>query len=239
MAPLLAVENLEYAYGSIRAVKGISFHVDEGEIVTLIGSNGAGKTTTLRTISGLTDGRGVRGRILFAGKPIQKMSGHRIAAMGLSQVLEGRHVFPRLTVEENLSTGAYLRKDKNIKSDIQDMYNLFPRLLERRTSYGGNLSGGEQQMLAIARAFMNKPRMIVLDEPSLGLAPLIVKEIFGAIKRINGEGTTILFVEQNSKIALNTASRGYVMQTGEIVLHDRSENLLVNEDVKKAYLGGE
>lgn len=239
MSALLEVHDLHYYYGNIHSIKGISFEVAEGEIVTLIGANGAGKTTTLQTISGLTNPRGVQGKILFAGREIQKMRGHKIARLGLSQVLEGRHIFPKLTVEENLKIGAYLRNDtKNIQSDIADLYKLFPRLLERKTSYGGHLSGGEQQMLAIARALILNPKMLLLDEPSLGLAPLIVKEIFEAIKRVNAEGMTILFVEQNSKIALETASRGYVMQTGEIVLGDSSENLLNNEEVKKAYLGG-
>lgn len=240
MSVMLEVRDLHYYYGNIHSVKGISFHVEQGEMVTLIGANGAGKTTTLQTISGLTNARGVRGQILFEGRPIQKLSGHKIAQMGLSQVLEGRRVFGKLTVEENLLTGAYLRKDtKNIMEDLQNIYHLFPRLLERKTSMGGNLSGGEQQMLAIGRALINRPKMILLDEPSLGLAPLIVKEIFEAIKRVNSEGTTILFVEQNSKIALNTASRGYVLQTGEIVLEDTCENLLNNEAVRKAYLGEE
>ncbi|MGI6084468.1 MAG: ABC transporter ATP-binding protein [Acetivibrionales bacterium] len=239
MAPILEVNNFHYSYGNIKAVKGISFYVNEGEMVTLIGSNGAGKTTTLRTISGLTKPRGMQGEIIFKGTPIQKMPGHKIAALGLMQVLEGRHVFSKLTVEENLMTGAYLRKDtKNIREDLKEIYKLFPRLLERKTSLGVNLSGGEQQMLAIGRALISKPKMILLDEPSLGLAPIIVREIFEAIKRINKEGTTILFVEQNSKIALNTASRGYVLQTGEIVLDDTCERLLDNDEVKKAYLGG-
>jgi len=238
MKRLLEVKNLEYSYGASKVVKGISFYVDEGEIVTLIGSNGAGKTTTLQTISGLTDPHGCKGEIFFDGKPIHRMAGHKIAAKGLIQVLEGRHVFPKLTVEENLYTGAYLRKDKAaVRKDVDSMYELFPRLLERRTSLGTNLSGGEQQMLAIARAYMGKPRMILMDEPSLGLAPLIIKEIFESIKRLNKEGMTILFVEQNSKIALNTASRGYVLQTGEVVLEDTCEKLLQNDDIRKAYLG--
>ncbi|MDR2391140.1 MAG: ABC transporter ATP-binding protein [Planctomycetota bacterium] len=238
MAPLLEVKNLHYYYGNIHSVKGIDLHVDEGEIVTLIGANGAGKTTTLQTISGLTSPRGVRGEILFEGKPIQRLRGNRVAGLGLVQVLEGRHIFPKLSVEENLLTGAYLRKDAaGIRKDLDEIYALFPRLLERCAQMGGTLSGGEQQMLAIGRALISKPRMMLLDEPSLGLAPLIIKEIFIAIKRINSEGTTILFVEQNSKIALATASRGYVLQTGEVVMHNTSENLFNNEDVKKAYLG--
>ncbi len=238
MAPLLEVKDLHYYYGNIHSVKGINLYVNEGEIVTLIGANGAGKTTTLQTISGLTSQRGVRGEILYNGKPIQKMRGNKVVGLGLMQVLEGRHIFAKLTVEENLHTGAYLRRDSaGVKKDLDEVYGLFPRLLERRTQMGGTLSGGEQQMLAIGRALINKPRMILLDEPSLGLAPLIIKEIFIAIKRINAEGTTILFVEQNSKIALATALRGYVLQTGEVVMHDSCANLLNNEDVKKAYLG--
>ncbi len=238
MAPLLEVKNLHYYYGNIHSVKGIDLYVDEGEIVTLIGANGAGKTTTLQTISGLTSPRGVRGEITYNGRPIQRMRGNKVVGLGLMQVLEGRHIFSKLTVEENLLTGAYLRKDKKaVRADLDDVYSLFPRLLERRMQMGGTLSGGEQQMLAIGRALINKPRMMLLDEPSLGLAPLIIHEIFIAIKRINAEGTTILFVEQNSKIALATASRGYVLQTGEVVMHDTCENLLNNEDVKKAYLG--
>ncbi|MDR1533807.1 MAG: ABC transporter ATP-binding protein [Planctomycetota bacterium] len=238
MAPLLEVKNLHYYYGNIHSVKGIDLYVDEGEIVTLIGANGAGKTTTLQTISGLTSPRGVRGEILFKGKPIQRLRGNRVVGLGLMQVLEGRHIFAKLSVEENLLTGAYLRKDAaGIREDLGEVYALFPRLLERRAQLGGTLSGGEQQMLAIGRALINKPRMMLLDEPSLGLAPLIIKEIFIAIKKINSEGTTVLFVEQNSKIALATASRGYVLQTGEVVMHNTCENLLNNEDVKKAYLG--
>ncbi|MCL2579622.1 MAG: ABC transporter ATP-binding protein [Oscillospiraceae bacterium] len=238
MAPLLEVKNLHYYYGSIHAVKGIDLYVNEGEMVTLIGANGAGKTTTLQTISGLTHHGGVRGEILFGGKPIQKKRGNKITGLGLVQVLEGRHVFSKLSVEENLMVGAYLRKDRHlIKDDLDKIYKLFPRLHERRPQMAGTLSGGEQQMLAIGRAMISNPKMILLDEPSLGLAPLIIKEIFEAIKRINAEGTTILFVEQNSKIALNTAHRGYVVQTGEIVMSDTCENLLQNEDVQKAYMG--
>ena len=238
MAPLLEVKNLHYYYGNIHSVKGIDLYVDEGEIVTLIGANGAGKTTTLQTISGLTSPRGVRGEIVYNGKPIQRMRGNKVVGLGLMQVLEGRHIFSKLTVEENLLTGAYLRRDMGgVRKDLESVYELFPRLLERRVQMGGTLSGGEQQMLAIGRALINKPRMMLLDEPSLGLAPLIIKEIFIAIKRINAEGTTVLFVEQNSKIALATASRGYVLQTGEVVMHDSCANLLENEDVKKAYLG--
>lgn len=240
MAPMLELKNFHYAYGNIQAVKGIDLYVNEGEMVTLIGANGAGKTTTMQTISGLTPAAGVSGEIWFDGKRIDKKKGNKITAMGLSHVLEGRHVFAQLTVEENLMMGAYLRKDAaGIKAELEKVFKLFPRLLERRTQFAGTLSGGEQQMVAIGRAMMADPKMILLDEPSLGLAPIVVKEIFRAIVEINKQGTTILFVEQNSKIALNTAHRGYVMQTGEIVLMDTCEKLEVNEEVKKAYLGGE
>ncbi len=239
MAKLLELIDFHYYYGNIHSVKGINLSVDEGEIVTLIGANGAGKTTTMQSISGLTARRGVVGKILFQGKEIQKYNGYKVATLGIAQSLEGRHVFSQLTVEENLMMGAYLRKDsKHIKDDLKNVYDRFPRLLERRTQMAGTLSGGEQQMLAMGRALMSRPKLLLLDEPSLGLAPLITQEIFVAVRDINKEGTTILFVEQNSKIALNTASRGYVMQTGEIVMSDTSENLLSNEEVKKAYLGG-
>ncbi len=239
MAPLLELQDFHYYYGNIHTVKGINMQVNEGEMVTIIGANGAGKTTTLQTISGLTNPKGVRGKIIFNGKEIQGFHGHKVASLGLCQVLEGRHVFSKLTVEENLLTGAYLRKDtKNIKEDLKGIYKRFPRLEERRTQLGGTLSGGEQQMLAIGRALINKPKMILLDEPSLGLAPVIVKEVFKAIREINSEGVTVLFVEQNSKIALNTAHRGYVMQVGEVAMEGFCKDLLVDEEVKKAYLGG-
>lgn len=237
---LLELKDFHYYYGNIHSVKGINLKVEEGEMVCLIGANGAGKTTTLQTISGLTNPRGIQGEIWFDGKKISGLKGNKMLSMGLAHVLEGRHVFHQLTVEENLKMGAFLRKDSHdVKADIQDVYRRFPRLEERRMQAAGTLSGGEQQMLAIGRALVAKPKMIMLDEPSLGLAPVIVKEVFKAIREINAEGVTILFVEQNSKLALNTASRGYVMQTGEIVIEDTCENLLINEDVKKAYLGGE
>lgn len=236
--PLLELENVSYYYGNINAVRNINLHVNEGEIVTLIGSNGAGKTTTLQTISGLTSPGGVHGKIVFNGTDIQKWSGHRIAALGIAHCMEGRHVFPKLTVEENLSIGAYLRKDtKNMKLDLKKIYQRFPRLEERKQQQAGTLSGGEQQMLAIGRALISKPKMILMDEPSLGLAPMITKEIFAAIREVNAEGTTILFVEQNSSIALETATRGYVMQVGEIVQEGLCVDLLNDEGVKKAYLG--
>ncbi len=239
MAPLLELINFHYYYGNIHAVKGIDIHVNEGEMVTLIGSNGAGKTTTMQAISGLLSPRGIRGEILYNGKRLNGLRGAAIAALGISPTLEGRHIFSKLTVEENLHMGAFIRKDTAaIKSDMDAVYKLFPRLLERRAQLGGTLSGGEQQMLAIGRAMISNPKILLMDEPSLGLAPIIITEIFEAIKRINKEGTTILFVEQNSRVALNTASRGYVLQVGEIVLADDCVNLLENEDVKKAYLGG-
>ena len=238
MGVLLELHNFQYSYGNIKVVKGIDLYVNEGEMVTLIGANGAGKTTTMQTISGLTEARGVEGEIIFDGKRIDKMKGNRIARMGLSQVLEGRHVFSKLTVEENLMNGAYTRKDKKgIQEDLKKIYQRFPRLLERKHQLGGTLSGGEQQMLAIGQALIANPKMILLDEPSLGLAPIIVDEIFEAIKEINREGTTVLFVEQNSHIALTTAHRGYVMQTGQIVLEDSCEAVMNNEEVRRAYLG--
>jgi branched-chain amino acid transport system ATP-binding protein len=238
LTPMLEIKDFHYSYGNIHVVKGINMSVNEGEIVTLIGPNGAGKTTTLRTISGLTSHQGIQGEIVFMGKKIQGMSGNKIAGLGLSQVLEGRHIFSGLTVSENLMVGAYLRKDtRNVKKDIAGIYKRFPTLEERKNQMGGTLSGGEQQMLAIGRVLMSKPKMILLDEPSLGLAPLIVKEIFVAINEIREDGTTILFVEQNAKIALKTADKGYVLQTGEIVIEDSCKNLVENEDIKKVYLG--
>ncbi len=237
MAHLLEINDLHYSYSNIHVLKGISLYVDEGEIVAIIGSNGAGKTTTMQTLSGLNNPRGASGEILFDGHSILKMDGSRIAKLRLNQVLEGRHIFAQLTVWENLMVGAYGRKDKTIKDDIVAMYKMFPRLEERKTQMGGTLSGGEQQMLAIARALMSKPKLLLLDEPSLGLAPIIVADIFESIKKIAAEGTTVLFVEQNTKIALNTARRGYVLQTGEIAMHDTSQNLLANEEVQRIYLG--
>lgn len=238
MSKLLELKDFRYAYGNIQVVKGIDLSVEEGEIITLIGANGAGKTTTMQTISGLTPGAGVDGSILFMDKPIQRLPGHEITKRGLVQVLEGRHIFSQLTVLENMEIGAYLRKDRqSVKESIQQMYKLFPRLEERKAQLGGTLSGGEQQMLAIARAMVNQPKLLLLDEPSLGLAPIIVREIFEAIKQIRETGTTILFVEQNSKIALSVADRGYVMQTGEIILQDSCQALMNNEQVQKAYMG--
>lgn len=239
MRPILELENFEYYYGSIHAIKGISMHVNAGEIVTLIGANGAGKSTILRSISGLNDPRGAHGKVIFDGKDITKLPGHQITALGITQAIEGRQIFSQLTVEENLMMGAYQRKDsaQEIKNDMQQMFDLFPRLLERRKQLGGTLSGGEQQMLAIARAWMGKPKLLLLDEPSLGVAPLITKDIFEKIVEINERGMTILLVEQNAKIALKTAARGYVMQTGKIILEDACEALKDNDEVRKTYLG--
>lgn len=239
MAALLEINDLHYRYGAIHALKGISLYVNEGEIVTLIGANGAGKTTMLRSISGLLDASGISGEILYMGKPIHKKGAHKIAGMGLCQVLEGRHIFPRLTVEENLQVGAFQRKDTaGVKEDINKIYKQFPRLDERKKQEGGTLSGGEQQMLAIARGLMSKPKLMMMDEPSLGLAPIIVKEIFNIIRDINKDGISVLLVEQNCNMALQTAHRGYVLETGEVMLHDTCEKLICNEQVKKSYLGG-
>ena len=236
---ILEVRDLHFYYGEIHALKGISLEVNDGEIVTLIGANGAGKTTTLRSISGLL-GHIASGEIRFLGERIDNQKGYAIAAKGIAQCLEGRHVFANLTVKENLQMGCYLRKDKaGIRNDFDYVYDLFPRLLEREDQRAGTLSGGEQQMLAVGRALMQRPKILMMDEPSLGLAPLIIQEIFTIIKRINADGMPILLIEQNSNAALKVANRGYVMENGEIVLHDSAANLLVNEDVKKAYLGGQ
>ena len=239
MSHMLEVRGLTVYYGYVNALTDVNIHVDEGEIITLIGSNGAGKTSTLMSISGLAEK--TAGQVFFQDKEITKMSPDKIVKLGIAHVPEGRKIFPQLTVRDNLISGTFGKKGitkAEIATLIERNYELFPRLKEREGQAGGSLSGGEQQMLAIARALLLHPKMLLLDEPSLGLAPLIVKEIFEAIKRVNAEGMTILFVEQNSKIALETASRGYVLQTGEIVLGDTAENLLNNEEVKKAYLGG-
>ena len=239
MSKILEVKDLHFHYGEIHALKGISLDVNEGEIVTLIGANGAGKTTTLRALSGLL-GKITSGEIRFMGERIDNMKGHKIASLGLSQCLEGRRIFGNLSVRENLQMGAYLRKDAaGVKSDFEYVFDLFPRLKERETQRAGTLSGGEQQMLAVGRALMQRPKILMMDEPSLGLAPLIIQDIFTTIKRINADGMPILLVEQNSNAALKVANRGYVIENGEIVLQDDAKALLVNEDVKKAYLGGE
>jgi branched-chain amino acid transport system ATP-binding protein len=233
---LLEVEDIHVFYGKIEAVKGVSFDVDEGEIVTLIGGNGAGKTTTLRTISGIKSPGA--GSIRFRGEAIHGMASHEIVGLGISQSPEGRRIFPRMTVSENLDMGTYGRRDgKGIKADLQRVYELFPRLLERKSQLGGTLSGGEQQMLAIGRALMARPRVIMLDEPSLGLAPKLVETIFRIIDEINSQGTTVLMVEQNAFGALKLAHRGYVLESGAIVLEDDADKLLANPEVRKAYLG--
>ena len=231
---MFEIRNLKVNYGGIEAVRDISFSVPDGSIVTLIGANGAGKSTTLRTIAGLVKARS--GKIEFNGEDISNKEPTYIVQRGITLVPEGRKIFADLTVLENLKIGAYLRKD-SIYDDIEWVYTLFPRLKERHWQLGGTLSGGEQQMLAVARALMSRPKMIMMDEPSLGLAPLIVKDIFKIIKEINRQGVTILLIEQNANMALQTADMAYVMETGEIALSGKGEELLRNEDVKKAYLG--
>ena len=233
---MLKLNSIQTKYGSIYALKGIDLVVNEGEIVTIIGANGAGKSTTLNTISGLV--RSISGSIEFNGVDITYMPTDKIVESGLIQVPEGREIFPNLTVMENLKLGAFLRKDKQgIKEDIEKVTSYFPRLAERFNQLGGTLSGGEQQMLAIARALMSKPKLLLMDEPSLGLAPIFVHDIFNIIKKINEHGTTVLLVEQNATLALSIAHRGYVMETGNIVMEDKASNLMDNESVKAAYLG--
>ncbi|TET84374.1 MAG: ABC transporter ATP-binding protein [Anaerolineales bacterium] len=233
---LLEINDLHAYYGNIQALKGISLTVDQGEIVTLIGSNGAGKTTTLRIISGLL--KPSQGGVSFNGKDLSQYKAHEIVYQGVAMVPEGRGIFSKLTVLENLDLGAYSRKDKTkIKEDLEYVFELFPRLKERMTQAGGTLSGGEQQMLATARALMTRPRLMLMDEPSMGLAPVLVESIFKTIQEINREGTTILLVEQNAHMALQIASRGYVLQSGEIALHDTAEALRSNPMVQKVYLG--
>ncbi len=235
--PLLAVKALDVYYGAVQALHGVAIEVAAGEVVTLIGANGAGKTTLLRTISGLLAAR--RGSIRFAGEEIMRLPAHRIVARGISQVPEGRIVFANLSVRDNLEMGAYLRRDRaGIRDDLERMFALFPRLKERERQRAGTLSGGEQQMLAIARGLMSRPRLLLMDEPSLGLAPILVREIFRTVAEISSQGVTILLVEQNAHMALGIADRGYVMETGSIVLSDTRDNLLRNEEVKSAYLGG-
>jgi branched-chain amino acid transport system ATP-binding protein len=233
---MLEIKNLHTYYGNIHALKGVSLTVSQGEVVTLIGSNGAGKTTTLRTIQGLLRPR--EGTVMFEGKPLESLSAEAIVRLGISQSPEGRMIFPRMTVRENLEMGAYLRNDiLGIKSDTEKVLNLFPRLQERISQKGGTLSGGEQQMLAIGRALMSRPRLLLLDEPSMGLAPMLVSQIFAIVRDINAEGTTILLVEQNARMALSVAHRGYVIQTGQVVVAGTASDLQSNETVRKAYLG--
>lgn len=233
---MLKVENVSAGYGGIKVLDKINFSVNEGKIVTLIGSNGVGKTTTLRAISGLL--RPTEGRILFCDEDISKTAPHKIVEQGISHVPEGRNVFPRLTVKENLEMGAYIRKDTaGIRKDYKMVMETFPQLAQRQRQTAGTLSGGEQQMLAMGRALMSQPRLLLLDEPSMGLAPLVVLGIFEIIREVNRQGTTILLVEQNAQVALRTAHHGYVMETGRIILDDSAGALLKNDQVRKAYLG--
>lgn len=233
---ILEIDGLQVSYGAVQAVKQLNLDIGAGEIVALIGTNGSGKTTTLRSISGLV--ANTRGRIRFAGADITKLAPHRIVGLGISQVPEGRGIFPDLTVLENLRLGAYVRRDKaEIEADIRRMYRLFPRLEERKKQAAGTMSGGEQQMLAIARALMARPKLLLLDEPSMGLAPLVVKEIYAAIRQINQDGVSVLLVEQNAKMALGAAHRGYVMETGRIVVQGTAAELKSNDVVKSVYLG--
>ncbi len=233
---LLEVKDLQVNYGVIRAIKGISFEVNEGEIVSLIGANGAGKTTTMQSIMGLIPIKG--GTVTYDGKVINKIPGHKLISMGMSQVPEGRRVFQELTVYENLIMGAYTQKDKKkIKEDVEDIYTRFPRLGERRNQIAGTLSGGEQQMLAMGRAMMSHPKLLMLDEPSMGLSPLLVDQVFDIIKECHSQGITVLLVEQNAKKALSISDRAYVLETGDITITGKGNELLNNESVKKAYLG--
>jgi branched-chain amino acid transport system ATP-binding protein len=235
---MLELKDVHTYYGNIHALKGISLTVNDGEIVSLIGSNGAGKSTTLRTIQGLNKPRS--GSIILDGIELHKLPAHEIATLGVAQSPEGRMIFPRMTVMENLEMGAYVRKDlTTFKDDIDHVFSLFPRLKERVTQKGGTLSGGEQQMLAMGRALMAKPKILLLDEPSMGLAPILVELIFDIITKLNQEGTTILLVEQNALMALSIAKRGYVLQTGEVVLADEASKLMKNAEVQKTYLGVE
>lgn len=239
MQNLLEVKELEHKYGAIRSLKGVSLCVNQGEVVALIGANGAGKTTLLRCISGILKPCG--GSILFEGKSIYGFPSHAVAKRGIAQVLESRHVFPKLTVMENIQMGAFLRKDdpKKIQEEVEGLFEIFPRLKERITQLAGTLSGGEQQMLVMVRAMISNPRLLILDEPSLGLAPIFIDEVFEIIPRLRGLGSTILLVEQNASMALAVADRGYVMETGNITLEDTGAKLLENDQVRKMYLGEE
>jgi branched-chain amino acid transport system ATP-binding protein len=233
---LLEVEDINVHYGKIAALKGMSIQVDEGEIVSLIGANGAGKTTTLKTISGLRPL--TSGRIVFNGQDISKTPGHKRVLLGIGQSPEGRGVFPGMTVQENLLMGAYTRKDE-LQGDLDEVYELFPRLAERKTQFGGTMSGGEQQMIAIGRALMTKPKVLLLDEPSMGLAPMLIAQIFDIIREINKRGTTVLLVEQNAQQALKLSDRAYVLETGRVVQSARGADLLNDPKVRAAYLGGD
>jgi len=235
VSALLEVEKIDVFYGRIQALRGVSLHVDEGEIVTLIGANGAGKTTTLRAISGLTPASG--GAVRLRGQDITRLQAEDIVPKGIGHAPEGRRIFARMTVRENLDLGAYIRRDGETRSDMDRVYTLFPRLKERQAQLAGTLSGGEQQMLCIGRAMMSRPKVLLLDEPSLGLAPLMVDTIFQVIREINAEGTTILLIEQNALKALGVAARGYVLETGRIVKEGTSKSLLDSPDVQRAYLG--
>ncbi len=233
---MLNVQNINVYYGNIQAIRDISFHVDDGEIVTLIGANGAGKSTILKSVSGLL--RSKTGDITFDGKSIKSTAPHKIVAQGLAHVPEGRRVFLQMSVEENLEMGAFTAPRNTIEDSIANVYERFPRLKERRKQVAGTLSGGEQQMLAMGRGLMSRPKLMMLDEPSMGLAPILVEQIFEIIQELNRAGTTILLVEQNALMALSIASRGYVLETGQIVLHAPASELLSNDAVQKAYLGG-
>ncbi|CAM5342389.1 MULTISPECIES: ABC transporter ATP-binding protein [Streptomyces] len=236
MTALLEVEDLRVAYGKIEAVKGISFKVEAGEVVTLIGTNGAGKTTTLRTLSGLL--QPLSGDIKFDGRSLKKIPAHKVVSLGLAHSPEGRHIFPRMTIEDNLRLGAFLRNDKDgIEKDIQRAYDLFAILGERRKQAAGTLSGGEQQMLAMGRALMSRPKLLMLDEPSMGLSPIMMQKIMATIQELKASGTTILLIEQNAQAALSLADHGHVMEVGKIVLSGSGQDLLHDESVRKAYLG--
>ena len=236
MEPILKVSDINVYYGAIHAIKGVSFEVNPGEIVTLIGANGAGKSTTLQTISGLLHSR--TGSIEFLGESLMGIPAHKIVAKGLAQVPEGRRIFLQMTVEENLQMGAYTRSGAGIDQDLEKVYTYFPRLMERRRQIAGTLSGGEQQMLAMGRALMSRPKLLMLDEPSMGLAPILVEQIFEIIQNLHKAGTTILLVEQNAQAALSVADRGYVLETGKIVTTGTGTELLASPAIKKAYLGG-
>lgn len=233
---LLNVDNINVYYGAIHAIKGVSFSVNEGEIVTLIGANGAGKSTTLKTVSGLL--RSKTGSITFDGADISGAAAHKLVSHGLAHVPEGRRIFLQMSVEENLEMGAYIKSGKNIGGNLEKVYELFPRMAERRKQVAGTLSGGEQQMLAMGRALMSDPKLLMLDEPSMGLAPILVDQIFDIIRELHKKGTTILLVEQNAQMALSVADRGYVLETGKIVATGTGKDLMNDESVKKAYLGG-